>query len=87
MRFSFPYSHAFHGSRVAVEVGRRATTNCTVEFGDGSVVIGECRQTDERAFLLSVPRYVTAKGTEMAPKQWRIVNVVSDVWRAERTAE
>ncbi len=83
MRFRFPHSHAFHRGRIAVDAGGKAGSACTVEFGDGSVVIGEYRQVED-AFVLSVPRYTTAKGTTIEPKQWRIVNTQPGVWRSER---
>ncbi len=82
MRFSFPYSHAFHGGRVTVDVSRDQGGPSTIEFGDGTVLIGACRR-DGDAFLLSLPAYQTVKGTGIPAKDWRIVQVLADTWKAE----
>lgn len=83
MRFRFPHSHAFQRGRLAVDTDDEPGPTCTIEFGDGSVVIGECRKVED-AFVLSIPRYVTAKGTDVEPKRWRIVRSKDGVWRSER---
>jgi len=83
MRFSFPYSHAFPGGRVAVDVAGRQNDVCTVEFGDGTVLFGRWAY-EKDGLVLSVPAYETARGTVIEAKQWRVVNVVADTWKTER---
>lgn len=83
MRFSFPHSHAFPGGRVSVDVGGHKDSGCTIEFGDGMVLFGHWAYEDD-GLVLSVPAYQTAKGTVIEAKQWRVVNVVADIWKIER---
>jgi len=41
MRFSFPHSHAFQGGRLTIEDAEIREGMCSVEFGDGTAMIGE----------------------------------------------
>ena len=60
MRFSFAHSHAFQGSRLAVEDAEMSEGMCVVEFGDGVAMIGEWHP-DGGDIHLAVPAYRTAK--------------------------
>lgn len=84
MRFSFPHSHAFNRGRVSVEDDGAPGPECTVEFGDGSIVIGTCAAAGE-AYALSVPQYRTARGTTIQAKDWRLVRSADGSWRSLRT--
>lgn len=83
MRLVFPHSHVFHGGRVALEEDAGAESQCLVEFGDGGTVIAECRRVAD-AFHLSLPAYRTAKGTQIAARNWRLVRRAGGSWRSER---
>ncbi len=83
MRFIFPHSHAFPGGRVAVEDDAQSGPEGLVEFGDGATVIADWRRAGD-AIHLSVPAYRTAKGTEVAARNWRLVQREDGVWRSER---
>lgn len=83
MRFVFPHSHAFPRGRVIVDDDARGGPDCLVEFGDGVTVIAEYRLADGTIHL-SVPTYRTAKGTQVAPKKWRLVQGKGGAWRSER---
>lgn len=85
MRFVFPHSHAFPGGHVIVEDDAAREPECLVEFGDGVTVIAEWRSADG-AIDLRVPAYRTAKGTQVAARDWRLVQRKDGVWRSERTA-
>lgn len=84
MRFVFPHSHAFPGGRVVVDDDAAWGPECLVEFGDGVTVIAEWRSVSD-AIHLSVPAYRTAKGTEIAARNWRLVQRKGGVWRSERS--
>ncbi|OJV02342.1 MAG: hypothetical protein BGO16_01980 [Nitrobacter sp. 62-23] len=83
MRFVFPHSHAFRRGRVAVEDDQKEGPACLVEFGDGVTVIAECRLVGDDIHL-SIPTYRTAKGTQVAPRTWRLVKSKGGQWRSER---
>lgn len=83
MRFMFPHSHAFPGGRVVVEDDSKTGSDCLVEFGDGVTVIAAWRP-DRDALHLSVPAYRTKKGTQVAARNWRLVQRKDGVWRSER---
>jgi hypothetical protein len=83
MRFVFPHSHAFPGGRVGVEDDAGTGPECLVAFGDGVTVIAEWRQAGD-AIHLSVPAYRTAKGTQVAARNWRLVQREGGVWRSQR---
>jgi hypothetical protein len=83
MRFMFPHSHAFPGGRVVVEDDRKTGPECLVEFGDGVTVIATWRSVSD-AIRLSVPAYRTAKGTQIAPRNWRLVRRKDGIWRSAR---
>jgi hypothetical protein len=83
MRFMFPHSHAFPGGRVVVENDAKPGPECLVEFGDGMTVIAEWRSADD-AMRLSIPTYRTAKGTQVAARNWRLVQRKDGVWRSQR---
>ncbi len=83
MRFMFPHSHAFQGGRVVVENDAKPGPECLVEFGDGVTVIAEWRLAGG-AIHLSVPAYRTTKGTQVADRNWRLVERKDGVWRSER---
>lgn len=85
MRFSFPHSHAFRGGRVTVEDEGGSGPDCLVAFGDGVTVIAACHRSGE-AIRLAVPAYRTAKGTQVAARNWRLVRREDGVWRSEREA-
>lgn len=84
MRFSFPYSHAFHGGRLGVYDDGAPGPACTVEFSDGSVVVGQYA-TEGEDLLLSVPDYRTTKGTKVKARKWKLVRSLDGGWRAMRT--
>jgi hypothetical protein len=84
MRFSFPYSHAFHGGRIGVHDDGQPGPTCTVEFSDGSAVIGQYASEGED-LILSVPEYRTAKGTTVRARTWKIAGSSDGVWRTMRT--
>jgi hypothetical protein len=86
MRFAFPRSHAFPGSRVLVEDDAEAGPKCLVEFGDGITVIAQWRKLKD-AIHLSVPAYRTAKGTQVVARHWRLAKRKDGVWRSERVSE
>ncbi|MGD9922623.1 MAG: hypothetical protein AB7V13_14450 [Pseudorhodoplanes sp.] len=83
MRFVFPHSHAFRRGRVTVDDDQKEGPGCLVEFGDGVTVIAEWRTVDN-AIHLSIPTYRTAKGTQVAPRTWRLVRAKDGLWRSER---
>lgn len=85
MRFVFPHSHAFPGGRVVVEDDAKTGPECLVEFGDGVTVIAELRLSRD-AIYLSVPAYRTAKGTQVAARNWRLVQRKDGVWRSEKAS-
>lgn len=85
MRFLFPHSHAFPGGRVVVEDDDKAGPECLVEFGDGVTVIAQWRPAGD-AIRLSVPTYRTAKGTQVAARNWRLARRKDGVWRSERAS-
>ncbi|HRP80200.1 MAG TPA: hypothetical protein PL183_14050 [Aquamicrobium sp.] len=81
MRFNFPYSHAFNGGRVTVDDDGSSGPACTVEFGDGSIVLGEFTP-DDRGMRLSVPAYETARGNTVRARTWLIVKSDDGSWRS-----
>lgn len=83
MRFLFPHSHAFPGGRLVVEDDAKPGPECLIEFGDGVIVIAEYRLAGD-AIHLSIPSYRTAKGTQVAARNWRLVRRKDGVWRSER---
>jgi hypothetical protein len=85
MRFAFPHSHAFHRGRVVVHEDAKTEPECLIEFGDGVTVIAEWHYVGD-ALSLSIPSYRTAKGTQVAPRIWRLVHGKDGVWRSERTS-
>jgi hypothetical protein len=85
MRFAFPHSHAFRRGRVTVNDDGRAGPECLVAFSDGVTVIGVW-QRDGEALHLSIPTYRTAKGTQIAPRSWRLVQAKDGTWRSERVS-
>lgn len=85
MRFFFPYSHAFPRGRVTLGEEEQAGPDCLVEFSDGVTVIGTWRREGE-ALHLAVPGYRTAKGTQVAARNWRLVRGKDGTWRTERAA-
>lgn len=85
MRFAFPYSHAFPGGRVTVDDDAAQGAECLVEFGDGIAVIAAW-SSDDGAIRLRIPAYRTAKGTEVAARDWRLVRRKDGAWRSERMA-
>ncbi|WP_374579110.1 hypothetical protein [Phenylobacterium sp.] len=85
MRFVFPHSHAFPGGRVMVEEDGAVGSAGEVEFADGSVVAAAWRR-DGNDFDLEVPTYLTARGTEVAARRWRVVQGRDGVWRTRRVA-
>lgn len=88
MRFLFPHSHAFPGGRVVIEDdviedASKAGSDCLVEFGDGVTVIAAYRLARD-GLHLSVPAYRTRKGTQVAARNWRLVQRKDGIWRSER---
>lgn len=82
MRFMFPHSHAFPGGRVVVEEDPEAGPACLVEFADGITVIAEWHAAGD-AIHLSIPAYRTAKGTQVAARNWLLVQRRGG-WRSDR---
>jgi hypothetical protein len=82
MRFAFPHSHAFPGGRVVVTDDEKAGPECLVEFGDGTTVIAEWWREND-AIYLSVPTYRTAKGTQVAAREWHLVQRADGIWRSK----
>jgi len=85
MRFIFPHSHAFRQGRVVVEDDGKTEPECFVEFGDGTVLMGEWHPSDG-IIELTVPAYRTAKGTRIVSKRWKLAKGRDDVWRSEIVA-
>ena len=83
MRFSFPHSHAFNGGRLTIEQDEANGVECEIEFGDGSIVIGQARSAGD-AILLAVPEYRTRKGTTVAAHDWKLVRSPEGDWRSMR---
>lgn len=81
MRFTFSHSHAFPGSRVAIEDAEATEGMCVVEFSDGVALIGEWHP-DGDAIHLKVPAYRTARGTDIDAQSWRLVRGDDGLWRA-----
>ena len=84
MRFAFTHSHAFPGSRVAVE--EDGAEGCLVEFGDGTTVIGRWR-CDGEAIELEIPAYRTARGNPVDARRWRLVRSTGSEWRSRRSGQ
>lgn len=82
MRFMFPHSHAFPGGRVVVNDEGTPGSACLVEFSDGATAIAEWRAAGD-AIHLSVPAYRTARGTQVAARNWLLVQRRGG-WRSER---
>lgn len=83
MRFAFPHSHAFPRGRVVVEDDGSDGPECLVEFGGGVSVIGHWQRNGE-AIDLHVPTYRTARGTQVAARDWRLKERKDGVWQSER---
>lgn len=81
MRVVFPKSHAFPGGRVVVADEGGPGPECLIEFGDGVTVIAECCPADD-GLHLSVPGYRTAKGTQVAARNWHLARRKDGVWRS-----
>jgi hypothetical protein len=71
MRFVFPHSHAFRRGRVIVHDDQKAGPECMVEFGNDASVIAEWYAVDG-IIHLSIPGYRTGRGTQVAPRTWRL---------------
>ncbi|MEN5229260.1 hypothetical protein [Brevundimonas naejangsanensis] len=85
MLFSFPHSHAFQGGHVAIEDDGKSGSECLIEFADGVTVVGQWRAEGD-AIRLSVPDYLTAKGTLVHARTWRLTQGEDDLWRSERVS-
>lgn len=81
MRISFPHSHAFPGGRLTIEDAEDSQATCAVEFGDGITVIAACRRDGDEVHL-TVPAYRTAKGSEIASREWRLAPSKDGTWRS-----
>jgi hypothetical protein len=69
--------------RVVVEDDGSGRPECLVEFGDGVSVIGQWQRNGE-AIDLHVPAYRTARGTQVATRDWRLMVRKDGAWRSER---
>ncbi len=83
MRFAFPHSHAFRGGRVLVEDDGGEGPGGLVEFGDGVTVIAQWRPAGD-AIRLGIPAYRTAKGTEVAAREWILARRKDGTWRSQQ---
>lgn len=83
MRLSFPHSHAFHGGRLTLEDDGASGPSCTVEFGDGAIVIGRL-ESDGDGWVLDMPDYETAKGHTVTSRTWKLVRADDETWRSMR---
>ncbi|HET6321941.1 MAG TPA: hypothetical protein VFF87_07805 [Hyphomicrobium sp.] len=85
MRFSFPHSHAFSGGQLTVKDDAASGSSCMVEFGDGTMVIGELIDAANGHYDVTIPDYETAKGNVVKAHSWRITKRAGeDVWRSMR---
>jgi hypothetical protein len=82
VRIVFPHSHAFRSGRVVVEHDGKIGPGCLVEFGDGITVIAEWRPAGE-GIELRVPAYSTAKGNEVASRNWILARRKDGWWRSK----
>ncbi|MGC4106540.1 MAG: hypothetical protein QM753_09375 [Thermomicrobiales bacterium] len=83
-RFTFPYSHAFNGGHLIAVIGDDPTEpTCLVEFADGTTVIGEMLRSGMTWAEVTIPEYVTAKGTVVSAKTWCITRHANDLrWQS-----
>ena len=87
MRFTFPHSHAFSGGQLTVQDDAAPGPSCMVEFGDGTMVIGELANAADGHYDVNVPDYKTAKGHTVKARSWRIARRGGEgVWRSMRIA-
>lgn len=66
------HSHLYPGARGTIGGALPATTtSCLVEFADGSATTGTLAP-ETGTLLLAASPYVTARGTRIPAKRWRI---------------
>lgn len=56
----------------AADLDARTPLDCTVEFSDGGMALAGLVRIDGDIWRLSVGRHVTARGTTIEEKVWRI---------------
>ncbi|KRE89064.1 hypothetical protein ASG87_05840 [Frateuria sp. Soil773] len=77
-RFSANHTHLYPGAflRALDALGGAMPSRgdgMLVEFSDGVVATGRLQEADGDAVVLRMPGYRTRRGTDVAPKAWRLV--------------
>lgn len=77
LRLECRHTHLYPGHRGSVHgrlpVARGAEgATCQVEFSDGSMALGALEVRSDTEAVLETGPYITAAGTPIPPKRWRI---------------
>ena len=83
MRFSFPFSHAFHRGHVEVADDGATALSCPIAFSDDVAAIGTWARTMD-GMQLDIPACRTARRTAVPARSWRLVRERNGDWRSER---